>query len=108
MVCIFPILPPVWALVDSSEVAKASAKLKAGKKKVTVKINKASVSGYEIKYAANKNFKNAKVKNTTKTTYTIKSLKSKKKCYVKVRSYVKAGGKTIYGPYSKVRKVSAK
>ena len=31
-------------------VAKASAKLKAGKKKVTVKIKKASVSGYQIKY----------------------------------------------------------
>ena len=38
-------------------VAKASAKLKAGKKKVTVKIKKASVSGYQIKYASNKNFK---------------------------------------------------
>ena len=25
MVCILPILPPVWALVDSSDVAKASA-----------------------------------------------------------------------------------
>lgn len=47
-------------------VAKASAKLKAGKKKVTVKIKKASVSGYQIKYASNKNLKKAKTRNTKK------------------------------------------
>ena len=81
---------------------------KAGKKKVTVKIKKASVSGYEIKYATNKNFKNAKTKNTTKTTYTIKSLKSKKKCYVKVRAYKVVKGKKIYGSYSKVLKATVK
>lgn len=68
-------------------VAKASAKLKAGKKKVTVKIKKASVSGYQIKYASNKNLKKAKTRNTKKTIYTIKPLRSKKKCYVKVRAY---------------------
>ena len=96
------------ALEKKVVVAKASATLKAGKKKVTVKIKKASVSGYEIKYAANKNFKNAKTKNTTKTTYTIKSLKSKKKCYVKVRAYKVVKGKKIYGSYSKVLKATVK
>lgn len=89
-------------------VAKASAKLKAGKKKVTVKIKKASVSGYQIKYASNKNFKKAKTRNTRKTIYTIKSLKSKKKCYVKVRAYKVVKGKKIYGSYSKVLKVTVK
>ena len=89
-------------------VAKASAKLKAGKKKVTVKIKKAAVSGYQIKYASNKNFKKAKTKNTTKTTYTIKSLRSKKKCYVKVRAYKVVKGKKIYGSYSKILKVTVK
>lgn len=89
-------------------VAKASAKLKAGKKKVTVKIKKASVSGYQIKYASNKNFKKAKTRNTRKTMYTIKSLRSKKKCYVKVRAYKVVKGKKIYGSYSKVLKVTVK
>ena len=89
-------------------VAKASAKLKAGKKKVTVKIKKASVSGYQIKYASNKNFKKAKTRNTRKTIYTIKSLRSKKKCYVKVRAYKIVKGKKIYGSYSKVLKVTVK
>ena len=89
-------------------VAKASAKLKAGKKKVTVKIKKASVSGYQIKYASNKNLKKAKTRNTRKTMYTIKSLRSKKKCYVKVRAYKIVKGKKIYGSYSKVLKVTVK
>lgn len=89
-------------------VAKASAKLKAGKKKVTIKIKKASVSGYQIKYASNKNFKKAKTRNTRKTIYTIKSLRSKKKCYVKVRAYKVVKGKKIYGSYSKVLKVTVK
>lgn len=89
-------------------VAKASAKLKSGKKKVTVKIKKASVSGYQIKYASNKNFKKAKTRNTRKTIYTIKSLRSKKKCYVKVRAYKVVKGKKIYGSYSKVLKVTVK
>ena len=89
-------------------VEKASAKLKAGKKKVTVKIKKASVSGYQIKYASNKNLKKAKTRNTKKTIYTIKSLRSKKKCYVKVRAYKIVKGKKIYGSYSKVLKVTVK
>ena len=89
-------------------VAKASAKLKAGKKKVTVKIKKASVSGYQIKYASNKNLKKAKTRNTKKTIYTIKSLRSRKKCYVKVRAYKIVKGKKIYGSYSKVLKVTVK
>ena len=96
------------ALKKKIVVAKASARLKAGKKKVTVKIKKNAVSGYQIKYAANKKFKNAKKKNTTKTTYTIKSLKSKKKYYVKVRAYKVVKGKKIYGSYSKVLKVTVK
>ena len=89
-------------------VAKASAKLKADKKKVTVKIKKTSVSGYQIKYASNKNFKKAKTRNTKKTIYTIKPLRSKKKCYVKVRAYKIVKGKKIYGSYSKVLKVTVK
>ena len=89
-------------------VPKVSATLKAGKKKVTVKIKKAKVSGYQIKYATNKSFKKAKVKNTTKTNVTIKSLKSKSKCYVKVRAYKVVNGKKIYGSYSKVKKVTVK
>lgn len=91
---------------------KVSVKsLKAsGKKKVTVTLKKAAgrVSGYEIKYAYNSKFSKAKTKRTTKTTYTLKSLTSRKTCYVKVRAYKTVSGKNIYGAYSKTIKVKVK
>ena len=37
-----------------------------------------------------------------------KALRSKKKCYVKVRAYKVVKGKKIYGSYSKVLKVTVK
>lgn len=95
-------------------IVPAKVKLKsvkaAGKKKVKVKVGKAAgkITGYEIKYAANKKFKKAKTKSTTKVTYTIKGLTSKKTCFVKVRAYKKVSGKKLYGAYSKVLKVKVK
>ena len=86
---------------------KVLTNAKAGLEKKVV-VAKASVSGYQIKYASNKNFKKAKTRNTRKTIYTIKSLRSKKKCYVKVRAYKIVKGKKIYGSYSKVLKVTVK
>ena len=66
------------------------------------------MSGYQIKYSTSKSFKNAKVKNTSGTTYTLKSLKSKKNYYVKVRAYKNVSGNKIYGSYSKTFKVIVK
>ena len=42
---------------EESCSSKSICKIKSWQKKVTVKIKKASVSGYQIKYASNKNFK---------------------------------------------------
>ena len=89
-------------------------KVKSAKKAVSVQWKKVSgVKGYQVQVATDKKFKKGVKKVTVKKAKTVKKtiskgIKAKKKCYVKVRSYVKAGGKTIYGPYSKVRKVSAK
>ena len=83
-------------------------------KKISLKWKKdKTVKGYQVTYSTDKKFKKGVKKVTVKKAKTVKKtiskgIKAKKKCYVKVRSYVKAGGKTIYGPYSKVRKVSAK
>ena len=83
-------------------------------KKISLKWKKdKTVNGYQVTYSTDKKFKKGVKKVTVKKAKTVKKtiskgIKAKKKCYVKVRSYVKAGGKTIYGPYSKVRKVSAK
>lgn len=63
------------------------------------------VSGYQITYSTNKNFKSSKNVVTTKTSYTIKSL-SKGTLYVKVRPYTTVSGKNVYGKYSKVVKAS--
>ena len=72
-------------------------------------------SGYQIEYATdskfNKNNKNITINKKTKTSTTLKKLKSGKKYYVRVRSYkiAKDGKKNIklYGSWSKV-KVSKK
>lgn len=82
----------------------------AAANQVSVKWKKTSgkISGYEVIYSTNKTFKNAKKKTTKSTSITLKSLKSKKKYYVKVRAYRKVSGKKIYGSYSKAVKVKVK
>lgn len=88
-------------------------KVKAGKKKMTVRWKRnTKATGYQITYAQNKKFKKGK-KNITisknKTTKkTVKKLKAKKTYYVKVRAYKKSGSKKLYGAYSKVKKVKIK
>ena len=85
-------------------------KLKAGKKKVTVYISKSSggVSGYQIRYSYYKNFKKSKYKTSRKTSYTVKGLKRKKTCYVKVRAYKIIDGKKCYGSYSSYKRIKVK
>lgn len=88
-------------------------KVKAGKKKMTVKWNKVSnVTGYEIRYSTNKNFKkNVKTKKVTKYKkkgVTLKKLKKNKKYYVQVRTYKKIKGKTYKGKWSAKKSVKIK
>lgn len=79
-----------------------SAKKK--KSKATISYKKVrGMSGYQICYATNKKFKNAKIVTSKKTSKTIK-LKGKN-TYVKVRAFVKYSEATYYGPYSKAKKV---
>ena len=69
--------------------------------------------GYQICCSTSKNFTRAKtrvirIRNNKKRKYTIKKLKSKKKYYVKVRAYKKAGSVCYYGSYSKRKAVKVK
>ena len=60
------------------------------------------MSGYEVLYSTNKNFKYAKklVSNSyKKTKFTINNALSRRTYYIKARSFVKVGGKKIYGAY---------
>ena len=88
-------------------------KLSKGKKKFIVTWAKVSgVKGYQIQYSSNKKFKkNNKSVTVTKqktTKATVKKLKSKKKYYVRVRTYKTVNGKKIYSSWSKVKSVKTK
>ena len=47
--------------------------------------------------------KTLKKKGYSTVKYKVSKLKAKKKYYVRVRAYVKTGGKTYYGKWSKVK-----
>lgn len=92
-------------------------KLKAGKKKITVKWKKlrGDIAGYQIQYSLSSKFKKAKtvtVLNKKTASKQIKKLKSKRKYYVKIRTYriVKDKGNStkIYSSWSKIRSVKVK
>lgn len=91
------------------------SKLAPKKKSFKVNFKKCSnVSGYQIKYSTNKKMTSSKkVKvSPTASSKTIKSLKSKKTYYVKVRTYktvnVNGVNKTYYGKWSKAKTVKTK
>lgn len=98
-----------------SKVVSDIPQLKLGNTKVTVKSPKkkrlkvslkkvTGATGYEIQYSLKKNFKGAKKVTIKKTSYTIKKLKSKKKYYVRVRTFTTSGNKKVYGAWMRVKK----
>lgn len=103
---------PAVKPVKKVTVKKQTAKVKAGKKKLTVTWKKdKNVFGYQIKIATKKNFKGAKtytVKSYKTYKKVIKKLKAKKKYFVKVRAYKTVGKSKVYGAYSAVRSCKVK
>ncbi|MGN1420531.1 MAG: leucine-rich repeat domain-containing protein [Eubacterium sp.] len=92
-------------------IKKGKKSFKATWKKVT------GVTGYQIQYSTSPKFYKSKTKSITvkgskNTSKTIKKLKSKKKYYVRIRTYknVKFNGKTVkvYSSWSKVKSVKTK
>ncbi|MGN0394839.1 MAG: fibronectin type III domain-containing protein, partial [Coprococcus sp.] len=78
--------------------------------KVTWKRN-SKVTGYQVCYSLKSSFKSAKTKtyrNKTTKTAKLTGLKSGRKYYVRVRSYIKVNGKTYYGAWSKVKTINTK
>ncbi|MBQ9157147.1 MAG: hypothetical protein IJ137_10255 [Eubacterium sp.] len=87
--------------------------LKSTKKmQISLKWKKISgVTGYQFYFSQKKNFKSKTLQRKykkSKTSDTINHFPSKKTFYVKMRPYKKSGGKTIYGKWSKVKKVKIK
>ena len=85
----------------------------AAKKGFTAKWKKQAkqTAGYQIQYALNSKFKNAKTTIVSKVKTTSKKvakLKPKKKYWVRVRTFQKTGGKTYYSAWSAVKTVTTK
>jgi hypothetical protein len=77
---------------------KAKVTFTAKKKSAKLSIKKlANAKGYQIKYADNSKMKKAKTKITTKSSITIKSLKSGKKTYFQIKAYnLDSAGNKVY------------
>lgn len=98
-----------WKKVAAPAKVKGVTAKKASLTKAQISYKKvASVSGYEIRYSANKNMKNAKTVITASTSKKISGLKKGKTYYVQVRAYkVDSAGKKVYSKkYSTKVKVS--
>ena len=95
--------------IPSTSISSIKVKNEA----ITVKWKKKSgITGYQIQYSSDKKLKkNNKSVTVTKqktTKATVKKLKSKKKYYVRVRTYKTVNGKKIYSSWSKVKSVKTK
>ena len=78
-----------------------------GRKVVVKWKNVVGISGYQIQYATNKKYKRQK-KQSLKKTICYQKLRKKKTYYIRVRAYTVYNGKTVYGRWSKVKKVKIK
>ena len=82
-------------------------------KKITVKKKSFSlswrknknISGYEVQYGTDKNFKKSSKKSVSKnkTNVTVKNLKSGRKYYIRIRGYKSVSGKKVYSSWSKTQ-----
>lgn len=94
--------------------ATSIKKIKAAKKAFTIywARPKGDLSGYQIQYSRAKNFKKAKktlkINSPKKTSQKVKSLKAKKKYYVRIRTYNKVDGHTYYSSWSRIKSIKTK
>lgn len=68
-------------------------------------------SGYQIQYSTSREFKKAKkitIKNSKITSKTITKLNSKKKYYIRIRTYIIVNGKKRYSDWSKKKSQKVK
>ena len=98
------------AVKAPANTSSLSVKSKA-KGKVTVSWKAVKgITSYQVQYSSYKNMKKAKtvtVKSHSKST-TLRKLKRKKKCYVRIRTVKKVGKKNYYSKWSKIKSVKVK
>ena len=100
----------VYKEVNAPKKVKIKLAKSTKQKKITYKWKKVNCTGYQYQWSTSKNFKKNYLTKTTKnTSVTIKTSKSKKTYYVRVRAYVKhPNGTKYYGKWSTVKKVKVK
>ena len=98
----------ITVTVDPAGTTLTTAKNLSGRKaQITWKKNR-YVTGYEIQYSVNKNFRSGSkktVSGVSKTKYTLTKLQKNKTYYVRIRTYKKSGTKKYYSSWSKVKAV---
>ena len=100
--------------VTVPKATSIKGKIIAKKKAFLVKWKKQTgITGYQIQYSTNKKFKNkgSKIKTVKKPSTTkliVKKLKSRKKYYVRIRTYKTVNGTSYYSEWSKAKKVKIK
>lgn len=70
-----------------------------------------NVEGYQIQYSTSSKFRKVKmitIKNAKATSRTLKKLKSKKKYYLRIRTYITVNGKKYYSNWSKKKSKKTK
>lgn len=93
---------------ENIKIGKASIKsVKNAKgKKAIIKLTAIkNISGYQLQYSTNKKFTKAKSKYISKSGYTVKNLKKKKKYFFRARAFKTVSGKMQYGEWSNVKKL---
>lgn len=100
----------VYKEVNTPKKVKIKLAKSTKQKKITYKWKKVNCTGYQYQWSTSKNFKKNYLTKTSKnTSVTIKTSKSKKTYYVRVRAYVKhPNGTKYYGKWSTVKKVKVK
>ena len=93
--------------IPKKVLLKPVVKINTGKKKIIVKYSKVkNASGYQIQYKPAKGKLTIKTYKSSKAAVTkIENLKSNRKYYIRVRSFLKQNGKTTYGKWSKFKTV---
>ena len=95
-----------------SKLTKGDESFKVRWKKQTSKMSRKNISGYQIQYSKNSKFKSGNRKVTVsgykKASKKVTNLKNKTKYYVRVRTYMKVGGTTLYSAWSKSKTVIPK
>lgn len=99
----------VKGLTRPSKVSIKSVK-NSSKRKATVYFKTNGAAGYQIQWSTKKNFSSDRKTVTFGRTSkkTIKTAKSKKRYYFRVRAYTKLGSEKIYGSWSSTKSVYIK